>query len=163
MHAVQAIYEHHVRHSLATFELDPPSLEEMLGRREAVLRQKLPYLVAELDGRVIGYSYATSYRPRPAYINTIENSVYVADGLAGRGIGRALLSELIARCETGPWRQMVAVIGNSGNDASLALHRSLGFTTIGTLKSVGFKFGRWVDTVFMQRPLGPGSTTLPTR
>jgi phosphinothricin acetyltransferase len=161
MQAVQAIYAHHVRHSLATFETEPPNLDEMLARRASVLNQNLPYLVAELDGKVAGYSYATAYRARPAYIHTVENSVYVADGLAGRGIGRALLDELIARCEVGPWRQMIAVIGNSGNEASLALHKSRGFQLIGTLKAVGFKHGRGVDTVFMQRPLGAGSASLP--
>lgn len=161
MLAVQAIYAHHVRHSLATFETEPPSLDEMLSRRLGVLKQNLPYLVAELEGVVVGYSYATAYRARPAYIHTIENSVYVADGLAGRGIGRALLAALIARCEAGPWRQMIAVIGNSDNEGSLALHKALGFQMIGTLQSVGFKHGRWVDTVFMQRALGNGSRTLP--
>ena len=162
MVAVQAIYAHHVRHSLATFEIEPPSLEEMLARRVSVLRQSLPYLIAELDGRIVGYCYATAYRARPAYRHTIENSVYVADGLAGRGIGRALLTALIARCEAGPWRQMIAVIGNSCNDASLALHKSLGFELVGTLRAVGFKHGRWVDTIFMQRPLGPGGGEDPS-
>jgi phosphinothricin acetyltransferase len=161
MAAVQAIYAHYVRHSLATFEVEPPSLEEMLARRDSVLRQNLPYLIAELDGRIVGYCYATAYRARPAYRHTVENSVYVADGLAGRGIGRALLTTLIARCEAGPWRQMIAVIGNSGNGASLALHKSLGFELVGTLRAVGFKHGRWVDTMFMQRPLGPGDGADP--
>lgn len=161
MRAVQRIYAHHVLHSLATFETEPPSLDEMLSRRLSVLKQDLPYLVAELDGAVVGYSYATTYRARQAYIHTIENSVYVSDGLAGRGIGRALLAALITRCEAGPWRQMIAVIGNSGNEGSLALHKALGFRMVGTLKAVGFKHGRWVDTVFMQRALGAGSGALP--
>lgn len=161
MQAVQTIYAHHVSHSLATFETEPPSLDEMLSRRLSVLKQNLPYLVAELDGAVVGYSYATAYRARPAYLHTIEDSVYVADGLAGRGIGRALLAALITRCEAGPWRQMIAVIGNSGNEGSLALHKALGFRMVGTLKAVGFKHGRWVDTVFMQRALGAGSGALP--
>lgn len=161
MAAVQAIYSHHVLHGLASFEETPPSVDEMRARRAGVLQLGLPYLVAVLDGRVVGYSYATAYRPRPAYRFTIEDSVYVADGLAGRGIGSALLGELIARCEAGPWRQMLAVIGDSGNAASLSLHRRLGFAPIGTLRSAGFKFGRWVDTVLMQRPLGPGDGTLP--
>lgn len=163
MPAVQAIYAHHVRHGFASFEVEPPGLDEMLARRTAVLAQTLPYLVAELDGKIVGYCYASAYRPRPAYRHTIENSVYVADGLAGRGIGRALLTALIARCETGPWRQMVAVIGDSGNEGSIALHRSLGFEHIGTLKAVGFKFGRWVDSVLMQRALGPGNGALPSQ
>jgi L-amino acid N-acyltransferase YncA len=139
MAAVQAIYSHHVLHGLASFEETPPGV----------------------DGQVVGYSYATAYRPRPAYRFTVEDSVYVAAGLAGRGIGSALLGELIARCEAGPWRQMLAVIGDSGNAGSIGLHRRHGFAPAGTLRSVGFKFGRWVDTVLMQRPLGPGDETLP--
>jgi len=161
MTAVQAIYAHHVLHGLATFEEVPPSVNEMLSRRASALSLGFPYLVAEIDGRVVGYSYATAYRARPAYRHTIENSVYVADGLGGRGIGTALLKGLIARCEAGPWRQMLAIIGNSGNAGSIALHRRLGFEHVGTLKSVGFKLGRWVNTVLMQRPLGAGDTALP--
>jgi phosphinothricin acetyltransferase len=161
MTAVQAIYAHHVLHGLATFEEVPPSVDEMLSRRASVLSLGFPYLVAEIDGRVGGYSYATAYRARPAYRHTIENSVYVAEGLDSRGIGTALLKALIARCEAGPWRQMLAIIGNSGNAGSIALHRRLGFEHVGTLKSVGFKLGRWVDTVLMQRSLGVGDTALP--
>ncbi|MGL4287634.1 MAG: GNAT family N-acetyltransferase [Phreatobacter sp.] len=163
MAAVQAIYSHHVLHGLATFEEAPPSVDDMLARRAAVLGAGLPYLAAERDGRIVGYSYATAYRPRPAYRHAIEDSVYVADGLAGQGIGTSLLTGLIARCERGPWRQMLAVIGDSGNQGSIALHRRLGFEPAGTLKSVGFKLGRWVDTVLMQRPLGDGAGTLPDR
>jgi phosphinothricin acetyltransferase len=159
--AVQAIYAHHVRHGLASFEEVPPSRDELAHRRAAVLAAGLPYLVAELDGVVVGYSYATGYRSRAAYRHSIEDSVYVAHGLAQRGIGRALLRALIERCEHGPWRQMVAVIGDSGNAGSIALHRALGFETVGTLRAVGFKHGRWVDSVLMQRALGSGDTTLP--
>lgn len=158
---IAPIYAYHVLNGLATFETAPPSASELSSRRDAVLAVGLPYLVAEMDGRILGYSYATAYRPRPAYRHTIEDSVYVADGCHGRGIGSALLRELIRRCETGPWRQMLAVIGNSGNEGSIALHHRLGFETVGTLRSVGFKFGRWVDTVLMQRPLGEGDQTLP--
>ncbi len=161
MPAVQAIYAHHVLHGLATFEEAPPSASELMKRRDAVLELGLPYLAAELDGRVVGYSYATSYRPRPAYRNTVEDSVYVAEGFAGRGIGTTLLGTLVSRCEAGPWRQMLAVIGNSGNAGSIALHRRLGFRPAGHLASVGFKLGQWVDTVLMQRPLGAGDTSLP--
>ena len=161
MVAVQEIYAHHVLHGLASFEEKPPSTAEMIGRREAVLRLGLPYLVAEMDGRVVGYSYASSYRPRPAYRHTIEDSVYVRDGLAGHGVGRALLGMLIKRCERGPWRQMLAVIGDSANAGSIALHRSLGFETVGPLRAVGFKRGQWVDTILMQRALAAGSSTLP--
>lgn len=161
MAAIQAIYTHHVLHGLASFEETPPSVDEMLARRQAVLGLGLPYLAAEQGGRVVGYSYASSYRPRPAYRHTIEDSVYVAEGQAGRGIGGALLSGLIGRCEAGPWRQMLAVIGDSGNAGSIGLHRRFGFEPVGTLRSTGFKFGRWVDTVLMQRSLGPGDQTLP--
>jgi phosphinothricin acetyltransferase len=161
MSAVTNIYAQHVLHGLASFEEVPPPLDEMKSRRAGVLKLGLPYLVAELDDRVVGYSYATFYRARPAYRYTVEDSVYVADGLNGRGIGTALLAELIARCERGPWRQMLAVIGDSANAGSVALHRRLGFTHAGTLSSVGFKFGRWVDSVFMQRALGPGDSRGP--
>lgn len=161
MAEITAIYARHVLHGLATFEEVPPSVDEMRTRRAAVLALGLPYLVAEIEERVVGYAYATAYRPRPAYRFTVENSVYLADGLSGRGLGTALLASLIARCEQGPWRQMIAVIGNSGNAASIALHRKLGFQPVGTLTSVGFKLGRWVDTVLMIRPLGAGDTTLP--
>jgi L-amino acid N-acyltransferase YncA len=161
MGVVTSIYAQHVLHGLASFEEVPPSLDEMHARRASVLQLGLPYLVAEIDGRVVGYSYATAYRSRPAYRYTIEDSVYVADGLNARGIGTALLAELIARCERGPWRQMLAVIGDSGNAGSIALHRRLGFTPAGSLTSVGFKLGRWVDSVFMQRALGAGDSLDP--
>lgn len=161
MAAVQAIYAHHVLHGLATFEETPPSTEEFLERRASVLGQGLPYLVAEAECRIVGYTYASSYRPRPAYRYTIEDAVYVAPGLDGRGIGSALLRALIARCEAGLWRQMIAVIGDSGNAGSIALHRRFGFQPVGTLASVELKLGRWVDTVLMQRALGSGDKTLP--
>jgi phosphinothricin acetyltransferase len=158
---IRAIYAHHVLHGLASFEEAPPDAAEIDRRRADVLALRLPYLVAESEGRVVGYSYATLYRTRSAYRHTLENSVYVREGMQGRGIGRALLEALIERCEAGPWRQMVAVIGDSANDASIALHRACGFETIGTLRSVGFKFGHWVDSVFMQRALGRGDSALP--
>jgi L-amino acid N-acyltransferase YncA len=161
MPAVQAIYAEQVLHGLSTFEEVPPSAGELAQRRAGVLALGLPYLAAELDGRVVGYSYATLYRPRAAYRHTIENSVYVAEGLRGKGIGAALLGALIQRCETGPWRQMIAVIGNSANTGSIELHRSLGFRPVGTLRDVGFKLGHWVDTVLMQRQLGDGAHTAP--
>lgn len=161
MTEVTAIYAHHVLHGLATFEEVPPTVDEMATRRAAVLALGLPYLVAEIEQQVVGYAYATAYRARPAYRFTVENSVYLADGLGGRGFGAALLAELIVRCERGPWRQMIAVIGNSGNAASIALHRRLGFQPVGTLPSVGFKLGRWVDTMLMFRSLGEGDKTSP--
>ena len=163
MTEVQRIYAHHVLHGLATFEETPPSVDELISRRAAVLRQGLPYLVAELEGNLVGFSYATAYRTRPAYRYTVEDSVYVEDGRGGQGIGLALLAALIERCEAGPWRQMVAVIGDSDNTPSIALHRRLGFQQAGTLPSVGFKLGRWVDSVLMQRPLGSGDQTNPLR
>ena len=154
--AIQAIYADQVLHGLASFEEEAPSIDELLARRQSVLASGLPYLVAELDGRVVGYSYASAYRPRSGYRYTIEDSVYVADGLRGHGVGRALLAELVSRCESGPWRQMVAVIGDSANAGSIALHERLGFQRVGTLDSVGFKLGRFIDTVLMQRPLSMG-------
>lgn len=159
--AIQSIYAFHVLHGLASFEEKPPTVEEMGQRRAAVLAGGYPHLVAELDGAVVGYSYVSAYRPRPAYRFSVENSVYVRDGLRGRGVGRALLGALIERCERGPWRQMIAVIGDTGNAASIGLHAGFGFSRAGTLQAVGFKFGRWVDSVLMQRPLGPGDAADP--
>jgi L-amino acid N-acyltransferase YncA len=161
MAGVQRIYAHHVLHGLASFEEVPPSSHDLMARRLSVLAAGLPYLIAERDGEVVGYSYAGMFRPRSGYRHTIEDSVYVAEGLGGRGIGGTLLQALISRCEAGPWRQMIACIGDSGNAASIALHRRLGFRPAGTLGSVGLKLGRWVDVVFMQRPLGVGDRSLP--
>jgi len=157
MGAVQAIYAHHVLHGTASFEEDPPPLAEMQRRRGDVLARGLPYLVAEIDGRVAGYSYATPYRARSGYRFSIENSVYVDHARQRLGVGRALLTELIARCERGDWRQMIAIIGDSAQAASIGLHASVGFRHVGTLQSVGIKFGRWLDTVLMQRALGQGA------
>jgi L-amino acid N-acyltransferase YncA len=161
MASVQTIYAHHVLHGLASFEEVPPSVDDLRARWDAVLALGLPYLVAEAAGRIVGYSYASPYRARPAYRHSIEDSVYVADGLGGRGIGTTLLGALIAHCEAGAWRQMVAIIGDSGNDGSIALHRKHGFRPVGTLRAVGFKHGGWVDSVLMQRELGAGCRTLP--
>lgn len=159
--SIQAIYGHHVLHGLATFEETPPSVVTLRGRRAEVLARGVPYLVAERDGAVVGYSYASPYRTRPAYRYSLENSVYVREDLAGQGIGRALLSALVARCGQGPWRRMVAVIGDTANVASIRLHERLGFRHVGTLHAVGFKHGRWVDTVLMERALGAGDAMLP--
>jgi L-amino acid N-acyltransferase YncA len=161
MQAIQRIYAFYVLNGLATFEEIAPSVDDMINRRATVVAARLPYLTAELDGNIVGYAYASSYRPRPAYRHTIEDSVYVADGLGRRGIGGALLRTLISRCDAGPWRQMLAVIGSSENSASVALHARLGFRPVGTLTSVGFKLGQWVDTVLMQRALGAGNSSLP--
>ncbi|MDN7903028.1 N-acetyltransferase family protein [Burkholderia diffusa] len=159
--AIHAIYAHHVRHSVASFEETPPDVDELRARRDAVLRHGLPYLVAECDGRIAGYAYATPYRTRSAYRHTIEDSIYIDDAQRGRGIGRALLAALIARCEAGPWRQMIAVIADGGTGGSTSLHRAFGFEPAGVLKAVGFKHGRWIDTTLMQRALGDGARTLP--
>jgi phosphinothricin acetyltransferase len=162
MAAVQQIYAHHVLYGAASFEEKPPTLEEMQQRLSKVQEVGLPWLVAKRAGQVVGYCYATPYRPRPAYRFTVEESVYIADGQQGQGIGKLLLAELIARCELGPWRQMLATVGNAKeNQGSLALHQKLGFSSVGTLKAVGFKLGEWRDTHIMQRMLGEGSDNLP--
>lgn len=161
MAAVQAIYAAEVLRGLASFEEVPPDAPAMETRRQAVVALGLPWLVAERDGHVAGYAYASSYRPRPAYRHTVECSVYVDAAVRGRGIARALMAELIARCERDGWRQMIAVIGDSGNAASIGLHAAMGFRNVGTLEAVGFKFGRWVDSVLMQRALGAGASTGP--
>ncbi|WP_144155548.1 GNAT family N-acetyltransferase [Paraburkholderia sp. BCC1885] len=161
--AIQAIYAHHVLHGVASFEETPPSVDDLRGRLASVLSHGLPYMVAEVDGKIAGYCYATPYRPRVAYRHTIEDSIYMDDAFRGRGIGRLLLEALITRCETGPWRQMVAVIADGGSGGSLSLHRSLGFELTGTLKAVGFKHGRWLDTTLMQRTLGIGAAAPPSR
>jgi L-amino acid N-acyltransferase YncA len=160
MAAVRDIYAHYVLHSLATFEETPPTLEDMLGRRRASVDLGLPYLVAATGAELLGFAYAAAYRARPAFRFTIEDSVYVADGLRGQGVGSALLGELIARCEGGPWRQMLAVVGDSANSGSIALHRRFGCELVGILRSVRFKNGRWVDTPLLQRSLGPGAVPL---
>ncbi|WP_109484108.1 GNAT family N-acetyltransferase [Paraburkholderia sp. C35] len=158
---IQAIYAHHVLTGVASFEETPPSVEDLQQRRAAVLSHGLPYIVATVDGKVAGYAYATLYRPRVAYRHTIEDSIYIDEACRGRGVGRALLAALIARCEQGPWRQMIAVIADGGRGGSLSLHRDAGFELVGTLKAVGFKQGRWLDSTLMQRALGAGSDTLP--
>ena len=163
MPAVQAIYAHHVIHGTASFELEPPTLEQMLQRRADICANGLPYLVAERDGEVVGYAYATLYRPRPAYRFTVEDSVYVREGMAGFGIGHALLAGVIQHCTASGRRQMVAIIGNSENSPSIRLHARQGFRQVGVFESVGFKHGRWLDTVIMQRELGEGASTTPER
>ena len=159
--AIQAIYAHHVLHGSASFELEPPDLAEMTARRAGLVERGLPYLVAERDGAVAGYCYAGPYRPRPAYRYALEVSVYVAPGQARRGIGRLLLATLVERCEALGYRQLVAIVGDSANAASIGLHEALGFRRTGLLASVGWKHGRWLDSVFLQRALGPGETAPP--
>jgi phosphinothricin acetyltransferase len=159
--AIQAIYAHHVRHGLATFEEVAPDAAEMARRREDIVARGLPYLVAEAEGRVLGYAYAAPYRTRSAYRFVVEDSIYLDPAAVRRGIGKKLLARLIADCEAAGARQMLAVIGDSGNAGSVGLHRALGFADVGVFRSVGFKLGRWVDTVMMQRPLGDADRTLP--
>jgi len=161
MAAIQAIYRHFVLKSSASFEEEPPSVEEMAARRRRTLERGLPYLVAEIDGEVLGYTYAGAFRFRSAYRYTIEDSIYVAPNLARRGLGSALLGALIARCTALGYRQMIAVIGDSANQGSIALHRRLGFRQEGVLRGVGLKFGRWVDVVIMHLPLGNADNGLP--
>lgn len=158
---VTEIYAHHVLNGLASFEETPPDEAEITRRFRAIGERSLPYLVAERDGRVLGYAYAGPYRPRPAYRYTVENSVYIRPGEERQGVGKALLTALIAACEACGLCQMIAVIGDSDHDASIGLHKALGFRVIGTLDAVGFKHGRWVDSVLMQRPLRADGETLP--
>jgi L-amino acid N-acyltransferase YncA len=158
---ITEIYEHAVRYGTATFELIPPDLAEMMRRFNVLMDGGFPYLVAALEGRVAGYAYAGAYRPRPAYRFTVENSVYLEPASHRRGIGLQLLQRLINESEQRGYRQMIAVIGDSANAGSIGVHTRCGFQMIGTHPSVGFKFGRWLDTVMMQRALGDGATTLP--
>ncbi|MFN0161399.1 MAG: N-acetyltransferase family protein [Burkholderiales bacterium] len=159
--AIAAIYGYHVLNGLASFELLAPSVDEIAKRRADVIGRGFPYLVAEQGGQVVGYAYASLYRTRPAYRHTLEDSVYIHRDHAGQGIGRALLEALIPACEKSGCRQLIAVIGDSANRGSIALHSACGFKRTGTLKAVGFKFGRWVDSVIMQRAIGEGAKTLP--
>lgn len=158
---LERIYAHHVRHGIASFETEPPDIAELARRRADVLARGLPHLVAVRRGEVAGFAYAGPYRTRLAYRHTAEDSIYVAHDQGGRGIGRALLSQVIALCTEAGVRQMVAVIGDSANAGSIRLHESLGFRRVGLLPSVGWKHGRWVDSVLMQRALGPGDEEPP--
>ncbi|QWA10592.1 N-acetyltransferase [Sodalis ligni] len=161
--AIRDIYAWHVINGIASFETEPPGLAEMLARRASVLEKGLPWLTAKRDGQVLGYCYLGLYRTRYAYRFTVEDSVYVHPDWGGQGIGSLLLSQAIGRAERGGWRQMLAIIGNSENRGSIRLHEKLGFSQTGIMTAVGFKHGRWVDTLLMQRPLGEGQTTLPER
>jgi L-amino acid N-acyltransferase YncA len=157
LEALRDIYAHAVTQGTGTFELEVPDIAEMARRRDDVLSKGLPWLVAEEQGRVLGYAYANHFRPRPAYRFSVEDSVYLHPEAQGRGVGRALLSELLARCQAAGARQMLAVIGDSDNHASIGVHRALGFERCGLLRAVGWKFGRWLDVVLMQRALGAGA------
>ena len=160
--AIQGIYEHAVLHGTGTFETDVPDTPEMARRRTEVLSRGLPWLVAEHSGVVAGYAYANYFRPRMAYRFCLEDSIYLAPGTQGKGIGKLLLAELIARCEAAGARQMLAVIGDAENKGSVGVHSALGFEHTGVLKSAGWKFGRWLDVVLMQRQLGRGDECSPT-
>jgi phosphinothricin acetyltransferase len=151
--AITEIYRYHVLHGTASFEIDPPDAEEMARRLFDIATLGLPYLVAESGGEVVGYAYASRYRTRPAYRFTLEDSVYVHHAHAGRGIGLALLEALIPACKAWGCKQLVAIIGDSGNKASIRLHEKAGFQHSGVLRNVGFKFNRWLDSVMMQLPL----------
>jgi L-amino acid N-acyltransferase YncA len=159
--AITAIYAHAVAHGTASFELEPPTEAEMTRRMQAVLDGKFPYLAAEIGGKLAGYAYASLYRTRPAYRFTVENSVYVAHDMHRRGVGKALLLRLIDAGAARGYRQMIAVIGDSDQAASIGVHKACGFEHAGNLKSIGWKFGRWLDTPLMQRELGDGAKTKP--
>jgi L-amino acid N-acyltransferase YncA len=159
--AIAAIYRYHVLHGIASFEDAPPELDEIARRRREIVMRGLPYLVAERAGRVLGYCYASPYRTRSAYRYSVEDSIYIDPAELGRGIGRALLTELIELSAAAGYRQMVAVIGGSEQWPSIGLHQALGFSKIGVLRAIGYKFGGWVDTVLMQRALGDGAATPP--
>jgi L-amino acid N-acyltransferase YncA len=159
--AITRIYAHAVRLGTASFELEPPDEAEIGRRQRALFEGGYPYLVAEIDGAVAGYAYAGPYRARPAYRFSVENSIYIAPDMHRRGIGRVLLEALIAQCETRGFRLMIAVIGDSAQTPSIALHRAAGFALVGALEGVGYKFDRWLDTVLMQRPLGQGRSAPP--
>jgi phosphinothricin acetyltransferase len=159
--AITAIYRHHVLHGTGTFEIDPPSEADMTTRRADVLGRNLPWLVAEKDGQILGYAYANWFKPRPAYRFSAEDSIYVADAARGMGVGRKLLAELAVQAEAVGVRKLLAVIGDSANAGSIGVHRSLGFTEVGVMRSVGWKFGAWRDIVLMEKTLGAGDTTSP--
>ncbi|TDT92842.1 phosphinothricin acetyltransferase [Azorhizobium sp. AG788] len=160
--AIADIYDDAVRTGTASFELDPPGVGEMTRRFDALMAGDYPYLVAvDTDETLLGYAYAGAFRPRIAYRFTVENSIYVAPGAQRRGVGKALLTTLVRECEARGFRQMVAVIGDSANAGSIGVHRACGFRDVGIIKGSGLKFGRWLDTVLMQRDLGPGESTIP--
>lgn len=159
--AITAVYGWNVENGTGTFEIEPPTLADMGKRREDVLSKGLPWLVAERDSQVLGYAYANHFRPRLAYRFALEDSIYLAETAQGQGVGKLLLAELIARCESLGARQMLAVIGDSANAGSIGVHRALGFSDLGVMKSMGWKFNRWLDVVLMQRALGLGDGAAP--
>ena len=160
--AIAAIYAYHVLHGTGTFETDPPSMADMAGRRADVLAKGLPYLVAEQAGEVIGFAYGNWFKPRPAYRYSVEDSIYLAPTFHRKGLGRALLAELMAHFETRGIRKVMAIIGDSANAGSVGLHRALGFSQVGVIESCGWKLGAWRDIVIMQKTLGAGDTLPPS-
>lgn len=160
--AITAIYRHHVLHGTGTFEIDPPSEQDMAARRADVLSRGLPYLVAEgEDGQILGFSYANWFKPRPAYRFSAEDSIYVADSARGQGLGRLLLQALCDQAQAAGVRKLLAVIGDSANAGSIGVHRAAGFGEIGVMRSMGWKFDRWLDIVLMEKTLGEGDATPP--
>lgn len=161
MPTIQVIYAYHVEYGLASWEEVPPDVDELTQRRDKILADGFPYLVAEIDGQVLGFAYASKYRPRSAYLHCCENSIYVKNSAQRKGIGSALLDALIKRCTEMNFRRMVAIIGDSANHSSIRLHKKAGFEHVGTIPSCGFKRNKWLDQVIMQRSLGPGDTRSP--
>ncbi len=161
MPAITDIYAHHVLNSTGTFETEPPNLADMTARRADVRSKGLPYLVAELDGLVVGFAYGNWFKPRPAYRYSVEDSIYLAPGTQGKGLGRALLTELLVQCEAAGIRKVMAIIGDSANAASVGVHKALGFKEVGQVKSCGWKFGAWRDIVIMQKSIGAGDSAPP--
>jgi L-amino acid N-acyltransferase YncA len=159
--AITAIYGHHVLHGTGTFETDPPTEAEMTARRADVLAKGLPYLVADDDGRVLGYAYCQWFKPRPAYRFSAEDSIYLHPDAQGKGLGKALLAELERQAEAAGIRKLIAVIGDSGNQGSVGVHRTLGFKPVGVIQSCGWKFGKWLDIVLMEKQIGAGDSTPP--
>ena len=159
--AITAIYAHHVLHGTGTFETTPPTQDDMTGRRADVLAKGLPWLVAEEDGQILGFAYCQWFKPRPAYRFSAEDSIYLAPEAAGKGLGTLLLNALIARAQTLGVRKLIAVIGDSANGGSVGVHRKAGFAQVGVLQSCGWKFGRWLDVVLMDKTLGDGDSTSP--
>lgn len=159
--AITAIYKHHVLHGTGTFEIDPPSCDDMANRRADVIGKGLPYLVAAEGSQILGFAYCNWFKPRPAYRFSAEDSIYLAPEALGRGLGRSLLAELMQRAEAAGVRKLIAVIGDSANQGSIGVHQSVGFTHVGVLKSCGWKFDRWLDVVLMDKALGAGDSSAP--
>ena len=159
--SITAIYAHHVLHGTGTFETEAPSVTDMRTRRTDILSKNLPYLVAEQNGEIVGFAYGNWFKPRPAYRYSVEDSIYLAPDLHHQGLGRALLAELLTRCEAAGIRKVMAIVGDSANAGSIGVHRALGFTPVGTIEACGWKFGAWRDIVIMQKTLGPGRTEPP--